>query len=217
MPGCARAWKWMEGEIGHWLVHPLCPRNQFILPPCPAPGFEWKDGWKEVSAEASPPLSPIQNPAHFIFLLNDSSRLPCPGKRMNDWEDYTFVSRFLICLLHGGEERGGLSWGGGCGGYYFSFIEEKIEACKCLMWGFNVWTERSICILAAQMVCTDWMVWVSLPAGLLGPASACVPVQLASPAASWQSQTWNYAIYELQTVTHLLHGSVVALTLLVSH
>lgn len=65
---------------------------------------------------------------------------------------------------------------GGC--YCFPFIEEKIEACKCLMWGFNVRTERSICILAAQMAGADWMVGAPLLAGLLSPTCVLVRASL---------------------------------------
>lgn len=46
--------------------------------------------------------------------------------------------------------------------------------------GPNVWTEGSICILAAQMVDADQMFGVPLLASLSDPACACVPVQLTN-------------------------------------
>lgn len=184
MPGCARAWKWMEGEIGHWLVHPLCPRNQFILPPCPVPGLEWKDGWKEVRTEANP-SPPSQSPQYRAQLTLFSSEWfiqIAMSWEKKEWLGrlYVWVSLFNLPATLRGRGRG-LSWGG-VWGYYFSFIEEKIEACKCLMWGFNVWTERSICILAAQMVYTGWMVWVPLP------APACWVLPLRVSRYSWHHQ-----------------------------
>lgn len=75
--------------------------------------------------------------------------------------------------------------------------------------GFNVRRERSICILAAQMADADRMFCVPLLASLFDPASACVPVQLAQPTVAWHGLTWNYCVWEPQTISHILHLSVV--------
>lgn len=65
---------------------PFCPRNQFILSPCPAPALH--EGETETgSAQRHPPRYRAQVSLYF-------SSEWCPGRRMNDREDYTFESRF---------------------------------------------------------------------------------------------------------------------------
>lgn len=64
--------------------------------------------------------------------------------------------------------------GGVWGCHYFPFIEEKIEACKCLMWVL-------MCRAGARLShgSTDgWMFGVPLLVGLSGLASARIPVQI---------------------------------------
>lgn len=144
MPGPENGW-W-----GDWTLigaPPLAPgTNSFCLHALCLP---WMNEETETGSAQKHPHS-TEPSSLFIFLLNDSSRLPCPGRRMNDREDYTFESRFLIRLLHRGSRRG--RWG--C--YYFPFIEEKIEACKCLMWGLMC-GERERSILYSSS--TDGRCW----------------------------------------------------------
>ncbi len=110
------------GGIGHWLVHPLCPRNQFILSPCPCACLEWGGDWNGVSAEASPHRT--EPGSLFICLLNDV--------RGEEWMSEKIIR---LSLAFNSPATPGGSGRGRRGCYYFPFIEEKIEACKCLMWG----------------------------------------------------------------------------------
>lgn len=129
MPGPENGW-WMEGRgwIGHWLVHPLCPRNQFILSPCPAPALNEGGKPETGSAQRHPPA--VRSPVLSLFYpLNDV--------RGEEWATGKRLYVRVALLIRLGEVGGDIFFfeGGGCVCYYFPFIEEKIEACKCLMWG----------------------------------------------------------------------------------
>lgn len=90
-------------------------------------------------------------------------------------------------------------------------MEEKIEACKCLMWGFNVHRERKreVHLYSSGTDGLCWSdVWVPLLAGLPGPASACVPVHLAPPTTAWHRPNIGITVSEsLETTSHTLHRS----------
>lgn len=83
----------------------------------------------------------------------------------------------------GGDAGGRRRRRGGWGCYYFPFIEEKIEACMCLMWGLMCThrEERSICIRAAQMV-SDVL------SPLCWPACPVLPLHVSW--YSWHDQLW---------------------------
>lgn len=195
---------WWRG-IGHWLVHPLCPRNQFILCPCPAPALNEGEP-KTGSAQKHPPWPRAQFPLYFssewfIQIAMSTEKNEWPGRL------YVWVS-LLIRLLQGGK------WEGRLGGMLLLSIQwGENWSMQVSDVGFNVCKERSICIVAAQMVCADRMFWVPLLASLSDPASACVPVQLAPTTVAWHSLTWNYCVWEPQTISHTLHWSVVVFVL----
>lgn len=94
----------------------------------PCACLEWRgEAWNGVSAEASPRGTQPSS----LFILSPEW---CPGRRMSDREKIIRSSRAFNSP--GGSGRGHFLFRGGGGVcYYFPFIEEKIEACKCLMWG----------------------------------------------------------------------------------
>lgn len=76
--------------------------------------------------------------------------------------------------------------------------------------GFNVHTQRREVHLYSSS--TDGLGCFESPllAGLSGPASACVLVQLARPTvAAWHRLTWNYCVW---TISRVLHCCVVVFT-----
>lgn len=71
--------------------------------------------------------------------------------------------------------------GGGPGCYYFPVIEEKIEACKCLMWGLM---GREGARAPSASVRHRWSEWGGCVESLCWPAGPVLPLHVSR--YSWQ-------------------------------
>lgn len=107
-PGSARARKRMVEGDWTLISAPPLPQEPIHFVSMPRACFEWGGAWNGVSAEASP--NGPEPSSVFLLLLNDSSRLPRPWRRMND-RGRLYV-RVLIRPLHGGKWEGTLGRSG---------------------------------------------------------------------------------------------------------
>lgn len=123
-----------DGGIGHWLVRLPLPQEpiHFVSMPCVC--LEWRGDWNGVTTEAPPQYTAPVLSLSFLWMIHPDCRVQ--GRRMNDREDYTFESRFLIRLLHRGK------WEGPFGVLLLSIHWGENWSMQVSDVGFNVWWER---------------------------------------------------------------------------
>lgn len=207
MPGSARAWKWMVVQDWTLISASPCPRNQFILCPCPATALN--EGEPETgSAQKHPPMahSPVLS-LFFFWMIH--TRCHVYGGEWMTRKIIRWCRAFNALATRGGKQEGRLEEGV----LLLSIQWRENWSMQVSDVGFNVRRERSICIVAAQMAGADRMFWVPLLADLSDPASACVPVKLAPASEAWHSLTWNYCVWEPQTISHTSQWPVVVFVL----